>query len=217
MSAQLGGHGVGELGVDDGDIGRDVEVGQRVLDALGVVGNDGERGDLGSGAGGRGDGAEVSLLAKLREGERLDDVLEGLLGVLVEDPHGLCGVDRGAAAQGDDPVGLELAHGLGALHHRGDGRIGLDALEELDLKAGVLEVLLDVLKEAAATHGAAARDDDGLATLEVLDLVAGALSKVQVTRVGKTSHNSSYSYAVAPATDCKQEASPLVFGKVGSP
>ena len=131
-------------------------------------------------------------------------------GFAVEDPHGLCGVDRGAAAQGDDPVGLELAHGLGALHHRGDGRIGLDALEELDLKTGVLEVLLDVLKEAAATHGAATRDDDGLAALEVLGLVAGALSKVQVTRVGKRPITPPFRMP-SPPMDCKQEASPCFW------
>ena len=44
VGAQLGGHGVGELGVDDGDIRGDVEVCQRVLDALLVVGDDGECG-----------------------------------------------------------------------------------------------------------------------------------------------------------------------------
>ena len=188
VSAQLGGHGVGELGVDDGDIRGDVEVGQRVLDALGVVRDDGERGDLGSGTGGRGDSAEVSLLTQLGEAERLDDVVEGLLGILVEDPHGLSGIDGRAAADGDNPVGLELAHGLGALHDRLDGRIGLDALEQLDLETAFLKVVLDVLQKTATAHGAAAGHDDGLAALEVLDLVTSALTKVQIARIGKTSH-----------------------------
>ncbi len=102
VSAELSGHGVGELGVDDGDVGRDVEVGQRVLDALLVVGDDGERGDLGRGTGGRGDGAEVGLAAELREGEGYDGLLEGLLGILVEQPHGLGGVDGRAAADADE-------------------------------------------------------------------------------------------------------------------
>ena len=205
VGAELGGHGVGELGVDDGDVRGDVEVGERVLDALGVVRDDGERGDLGGRAGSRGDGAEVGLLAQLGEGERLDDVVEGLLGVLVEDPHGLGGINRGATAEGDDPVRLELAHGLGALHDRLDGRVRLDALEQLDLKAGVLEVLLDVLQEAATTHGAAAGDDDGLGALEVLHLVTGALAEVQVTRIGKTTHvvssNSWFRPPLWPASD----------------
>ena len=188
VSAQLGRHGVGELGVDDGDIRGDVEVGQRVLDALGVVSDDGERGDLGSGTGGRGDGAEVSLLTELGEGERDDGLLEGLLGILVEQPHSLSGIDGRAAANGDNPVGLELAHGLGALHDRLDGRVGLDALEQLDLETGLLKVGLDVLQKTAAAHGAAAAHDDGLAALEVLDLVTSALTKVQIARIGKTSH-----------------------------
>ena len=52
VRAELGGHGVGELGVNDGDVGRDLEVGDRELDALGVVGDDREGRDLGGRAGG---------------------------------------------------------------------------------------------------------------------------------------------------------------------
>ena len=188
VSAQLGGHGVGELGVDDGDIRGDVEVGQRVLDALGVVGNDGEGSDLGSGAGGRGDGAEMSLLTQLGEAERLDDVIEGLLGILVEDPHGLSSIDGRAAADSNDPVGLEVPHSGCALHDGLDGGIGLDALEKLNLHAGLFEVGLNILQEPAAAHRAAARNDDGLLALEVLHLVASSLTKVQIARIGKTSH-----------------------------
>ena len=77
----------------------------------------------------------------------------------------------------------------GAALHGLDGRVGLDALEDLNLEASLLEVGLDVLQEAAATHGAAAGDDHGAGALEVLDLVASALTKVQVARVGETSHN----------------------------
>ena len=203
VGAELGGHGVGELGVDDGDVRGDVEVGQRVLDALLVVGDDGERGDLGGGAGGGGDGAELGLGAELREGERYDGLLEGLLRVLVEQPHGLGRVDRGTAADADDPVGLEGLHGLGALHDRLDGRVGLDALEDLDLETGLLEVGLDVLQEAAATHGAAAGDDHGTGALEVLDLMTSALTEVQVARIGETSHFIPPKFAGSPALCAK--------------
>ena len=189
VRAELGGHGVGELGVHDGDVRRDLEVGDRELDALGVVRDDREGRDLGGGAGGGGDGAEVGLGAQLGQAKDLAHVLEGGLGVLVLDPHGLGRVDGRAAADGDDPVGLELGHDRGAVHDGLDGRVGLDALDELDLEASLLEVRLDVLQEAAATHGAAAGDDHGLGALEVLDLVASALAKVQVTRIGETSHN----------------------------
>ena len=188
VGAELLRHGIGELGVHDGHIGRDVEVGQRVLDALLVVRDDGERGDLGRGAGGRGDGAELGLLAQLGEAERDHGLLEGLVRVLVEQPHGLGGVDGRTAADADDPVGLELGHGLGAAHDGLNGRVGLDALEQLDLETGLLEVGLHVLQEAAATHGAATGDDDGALALELLHLMTSALAKVQVARIGELSH-----------------------------
>ena len=201
VRAELLGHGVGELGVDNGDIGRDVEVGQRVLDAVLVIGDDREGGYLGSGARSGANGAEVGLLTQLGEGERLDDVVELLIGILVEHPHGLCGVDRRAAADSNDPVGAKLLHGLGALLHGLDRRVRLDTLEQLDLEASVLQVLLDILQEAAAAHAVAAGDDDGLLALEVLHLVASALTKVQVTRVGKTSHSTSSNSPVATDGD----------------
>ncbi len=81
---QLGGHGLGQGRVDDGHVGGDIEVGQGVLDALLVVGDDGEGGDLGGGAGGGGDGAEPGLLAQLGEAEGGDQILKGGLRVLVE-------------------------------------------------------------------------------------------------------------------------------------
>lgn len=40
VRAELGGHGAGELRIDDGDIGGDVEIGQRVLDAILILGDD---------------------------------------------------------------------------------------------------------------------------------------------------------------------------------
>jgi len=189
MRAELGGHGVGELGVDDGDVGRNLEVSDRELDALLVVGDDREGRDLGRGARGRGDGAEVGLLAQLGQTEDLAHVLEGALGILVLDPHGLGCVDGRAATDGDNPVGAKLAHELSALHDGLDGGIGLDTLVELDFHASGLEVGLDVLEEAAAAHGATAGNDDGLGALEVLHLVASTLAKVQIARVGKTSHD----------------------------
>lgn len=74
------------------------------------------------------------------------------------------------------------------LHDRLDGRVGLDALEDLDLETGLLKVRLDVLQKAATAHGAAASHDHGFGALEVLDLVASTLTKIQVARIGETSH-----------------------------
>ena len=128
-------------------------------------------------------------VAQFREVERLDDLIPGLVRILVEDPHGLCSVDRRATTDCDDPVRLELAHRSCALLDGLDGRIGLDALEQLHFEASVLEVLLDILQEAAAAHAVATGNDDCLLALEVLDLVASALSEVDITRIGKTTHS----------------------------
>ena len=113
---QLLGHGLSQVGIDDGDVRGDLEVGDGVLDALLVIGDDGEGGHLGGGAGGGRDGAEVCLAAQRRDAEDLAHLLKGDLRVLVLDPHGLCGVNGGTAAHGDDPVRLELQHGLGTAH-----------------------------------------------------------------------------------------------------
>ena len=159
---QLLGHGLGQIGIDDGDIGGDLKVRDGVLDALLVIGDDGECGHLGGGAGGGGDGAEVGLAAQRRDAEHLAHLFEGDVGVLVLDPHGLCRVDGGAAAHGDDPVGLEFQHGLGAAHDGLDGGIGLDALKQFHFHAGFLQVADCAVEETEPLHGAAADADDGL-------------------------------------------------------
>ena len=135
---QLFGHGVGQLGVNDGDIGGDLKVRDGILDALVIVGDDREGRHLGRSAGGGGDGAEVCLAAQRRDAEHLAHLLKGDLGVLILDPHRFGCINGGAAADRYDPVGLKLQHCLGTLHDGGDGGIGLDALKQLDLHAGFL-------------------------------------------------------------------------------
>ena len=110
----------------------------------------------------------MSLLTQLGEAERLDDVIEGLLRILVEDPHGLSGIDGRAAADGDNPVGLELAHGLGALRMT----VSMDGSDStpsnsLTSMPASLRSASTSCKEPAAAHRAAARNDDGLLALEV--------------------------------------------------
>lgn len=112
---ELLGHRLGKFGIDDGDIGRDLEVSDGIFDALCVVGDDGERGDFGGSAARGGDGAELRLMAQLRDAEHLAHFLERDVGILILDPHRFCGVDGRAAAHCDDPVGLELEHCLRAL------------------------------------------------------------------------------------------------------
>ena len=185
---QLLGHGLSQIGIHDGHIGGDLKVGDGVLDALGVVGDDGEGSHLGSSAGGGGDGAEVGLLTQLGQAEDLAHILEGDLGVLILDPHGLGSVDGGAAAHGDDPVGLELQHGLRAPHnglHRG---IGLNALKQLDFHAGFLQVSSRTIQEAVALHGAAAHADHCPLAIESLQRLQSALSVIQISGQSKTCH-----------------------------
>ena len=139
---QLLGHGVGQLGVDDGDIGGDLKVSDRILDALLIIGNDGEGSHLGSSAGGGGDGAEVCLAAQRRDAKDLAHILKGDVRILVLDPHGLGGVDGGTAADGNDPVRLEFLHCSRALHDGLNGRVRLDTLEQLHFHAGFFQVSL---------------------------------------------------------------------------
>ena len=156
VSGQLLGHGLRQSRVHNGHIGGDVEVSQGVLHALVIVGDHGEGGHFSGGAGGGRDGAEVGLGAELGEVEGDAEGLEGGVGVLIEGPHCLGGVDGGAAAHCNDPVGLELTHGLGALHHRLHRGIRLHALKELDLHAGLLQIAFNFVQEAKALHAAAA-------------------------------------------------------------
>ena len=191
VGGELGGHGLGKVAIDDGDVGGDFEVGEGVFDLGGVVGDDGEGGDFGGGAGGGGDGGEDGLLAEDGEGEGVFDVVEGLFGVLVEDPHGLGGVDGRAAADGDDDVGLGVAHGLGALHDGLNGGVGLNAGEEGDLEAGVSEDLLEAVEGAALLHGVAAGDNEGVfaALAEDGEFFHRAGAEVDVAGKGETCHD----------------------------
>ena len=186
---QLLGHGLGQVGVHDGHVRGDLEVGDGVLDALLVIGDDGEGGHLGGSAGGGGDGAEVCLAAQRRDAEHLAHLLKGDVGVLVLDPHGLGGVDGGAAAHGDDPVGLKLQHGFGAAHDRLHRGIGLDALKQFHFHAGFFQVSHGTVQEAEPLHGAAAHTDHGFLAGEGFQRFQSALAVVQITGKSKTSHS----------------------------
>ena len=56
MGGQGLGHGFGQLRIDNSHVRGDVEVSERVFNALLIVGDDGESGYLAGGAGGGGDG-----------------------------------------------------------------------------------------------------------------------------------------------------------------
>ena len=185
---QLLGHGLRQLRVNDGHVRGDLEVGDGVLDALFIVGDDGERRDLGGCAGGGGHRAEMRLFTQLGDAEDLAHILEGALGILILDPHGLRRVDGGAAADCHDPIRLELGHDLCALHNGLHGGVGLNALKELDLHAGLFQILLRAAEKAAALHGAAADADDRLFAFKGLERFQRALTVINVSGESKTCH-----------------------------
>ena len=189
VSHQLGRHGLGQGRIDDGHVRGDVEVCQRVLDALFIIGDDGEGGHFRSGAGGGGDGAELGLLAQLREIEGGNEILERGLGILIERPHRLGCVDGGTAAHGDDPIGLELAHYGGAVHNGLHGGIGLHVLDELGLNAGFLQISQGLVHKAKALHGAAAQNEDSLLSFQVLEVFQRIGAVINIAGKGKSGHD----------------------------
>ena len=188
VSGQLGRHLLSQIGVNDGHVGSDVEVGQRILDALVVVGDNREGGHLGSGTGGGGNGAEMSLLTQGGEVEGNAQVLEGHIGVLIESPHGLGSVDGAAAADGNDPVGLKAAHSLGAAHNGGHAGIGLHTFKQMHFHAGLFQVGNHAVQETKPLHAAAAGDNKSLFAFQIFQLVDRAFAMVQVTGKSET-HN----------------------------
>ena len=164
------------VSVDDGHFGHHLIVDQGPLHAGVAIGNDGEGGAFGAGTGGGGDADQLGLLAHLgEEADTLPDVQEGgghvqeaLFGILVHDPHDLGGVDGGAAAHGDDDVGLELVHLGQALHGVLDLGIHTDVEELGGLNAHVTQLVDDGIAGAQLIQGGVG-DDEG--TLEVVDLL----------------------------------------------
>ena len=169
------------VGVDDGHVGQELVVSDRPLGAGVGVGDDRERRDLGTRAGGGGDGHEEGLLAHLRE--RVDaladvhevhgHVLELGLGVLVHHPHDLAGVHRGAAADGDDAVGLEgldLLEAALAVLELGVGRDGPEARVD---DALLVEGRLDLLGEAALVEEGVGDDEGALLAVDLGELAQG--------------------------------------------
>ena len=129
-----------KLRVNDCDIGSYFEVSDRIFNAFLVVGNDGESGNFGCSAGSRGDCAEVRLATELRDAEYLAHISEGQLRIFIFDPHSLCSINRGTAADCNDPVGLELFHCFRAAHYGFNGRIGFDTFKELHFHACFVEI-----------------------------------------------------------------------------
>ena len=178
---QLLGHGLGQIGVNYCHVRGDLEVRYGVLDALGVIGNDGERGYLGSGAGGGGNGAEVSLFTQLGQAEHLAHILEGYLGVFILYPHGLGRIYRRAAAHGNYPIRLELEHGIGAAHNGLNGGIGLDTFKKFNFHASFLQIRNSSVEESEFLHAAAANANHCALAFKCFQRLKGSFSVVKIT------------------------------------
>ena len=157
------------VGVHDGHFRQQLVVRQRVLDAGGFIGDDGEGSHLGAGTGGGGDGDEIRLFAHLGEGvdtladihEAHGHVLEIRLGMLVQNPHDLARVHGGAAANGEDQVGLEGCHLRRALSGTGEGGIGSHVVEGGVGDPHGVQLLLHRLRVAVLVQERVG-DDEGL-------------------------------------------------------
>ena len=182
VSCQLLRHCLCKVGINDGNIRSDLEVCDRVLDAVVVVGDDGERGNLGSSTGSGRNSAEVCFLSQLRDTEYLAHILKGTFRILVLDPHCLSSVDRRAAAHCYDPVWLEVEHLCCAVHNGGYRRIRLNAVDDHYFKASFLQIVLRFVKEAETLHRAAADNDNSLFSLESLQVLECALSMIDISR-----------------------------------
>ncbi len=188
MSNQLLRHGLSQIGINDGNIRRNLEVSDGILDALGIVGDDGECSDLGSSTGCRRNSTEMGLLAELGQTKYLAHILKGDLGIFILNPHGLGSIDRRATTHGNDPVRLELLHGLCTLHNGFYRGIGLDAFKKLNLHACFLQIGNSLIQKAKTLHGTAADTNDGSLSFQSLQCFQGAFAVIQITGKCKSCH-----------------------------
>ena len=134
-----------KVGINDSNIGSNLEVSDRILDTLVVICDDRECGNFSSCTRCRRNSAEVSFLSEFGNTEYLTHIFKCAVGVLVLYPHSLSCVDRRTAAYCYDPVGLELEHCVCTLHNCFNRRIRFYILKELNLHACFLKISLSLL------------------------------------------------------------------------
>ena len=188
VRGQFFGHGLREVRVDNRHIRRDVEVCERILHTLCIIRDNGERSHLRRRTGGGRNRAETRLGAQRREIEWDAELFKRGVRILIERPHGFRRINRGAAANGDDPVRLELTHCRRAFHNGLDGRIRLNAFKGHNFHACLLQVADNLVKEAKPFHGAAANYDKRLCTLECLKRIERAFSVIKIPWKCKPCH-----------------------------
>jgi len=182
IGRQLLRHRLRKLGIDNSHVRRNIEVGQRILDTFLVIGNDREGGDFRRRARGGRDSTEFRLCAQRREIERRAKRFKCGIGILVEGPHRLCSINRRTAADGYNPIRLELAHRLCTLHNRFHGGIRLHTLKQTDFKAGFLQILLHSVKKSELLHAAATDNNNRALAFQCFQSFKRSFSMIQISR-----------------------------------
>ena len=110
MCNQLLRHGFCQCTINNGNIRRNVEVCQRILDTLVIVGDNRECGYFGCRTGCRRNCTELCLCPQCREIKRCAKVFKLGIRIFIECPHCLCSIDRRTAAHGNNPIRLKFPH-----------------------------------------------------------------------------------------------------------
>ena len=158
-SGLLLGHGKGEFRVGEGSARTHIRAGITGLLIDVHAGNDGAGGHFGAGSGQRRDGDDGQHLA---DGHLLADDVPRLAVVVHGRGDGLCAVNGGSAADGQQDVALFLAADAVALQDGLIARVRGDAAHLGIGDAGFLQAADDGVIRAVALDGTAAVDDQRL-------------------------------------------------------
>ena len=189
VSNQLLRHGFGQIGVNNCNIGSNLEIGKGILYALFIIGYNRKCRNFGGSAGSGGDGHKTSLGAKGGETKNLAHILKGGLGIFVFNPHCLGCINGGAAAHSNDPVGLEFGHSLSSAHYGVYGRIGLYAFENFNFHTGFLQIAYCAIKKTELLHASAANADHSFAAFKLTENFESTFAVINISGKGKTRHN----------------------------
>ena len=182
VSSELGRHGERNIQVKNGQVRRQVEIGQGILDARTIVRNHREGSDFRSGAGGGRNGHENGLLPERRQREGFLHIVEGQLRMFIENPHGFGRINRRAAADGYNHIRLEFTHSFGTFPDGLDGGIRRNAFHNAGFHAVILQYLFCFLQETAPTHGMAAGADEGsLMALQHSQFLNGTITCIDIS------------------------------------
>ena len=110
-------------------------------------------------------------------------------GVLVEEPHDLGRVHRGAAADGDDDIGLEGVHPFHAFAGGSEGRIGQNIGEDFGFDSHLFEELERVVQQTVLIEELVGDEEGALLVAEVAETLSqAAVFEVDFRRDSEPKH-----------------------------